>query len=486
MRLVSTLGLLTLASSGYAQISASPLAVEPLIECKVRGDAAKRVLSVEVAWPSGLRPRFPRDEGAVFSKRMVFGVGAEGASPGSIEDNKEWATLCEREGCRLSYSVDFGRGIVTDKRGDWGFEEKQGIIMAPLIRWLVRPEDRQARGRLRLDFNGGRNFELVSGGIDGRVDRIDTDLLVMNGPHVVLGSFTHKSLEVSGARIDIALGSGSRGVTDDDVVRWIREGAQDVVALLGRFPISRLQVIVGRGGPYAIGSAVTMGMGGASIFVVVGERAGKADLVRDWVMTHEMLHVAFPNMGLGQRWMEEGLSTYMEPLLRARRGRHPPEKMWAEFVRAMPQGLPKDGDQGLDRTATWGRRYWGGAMFWLHVDLEIRRRTEGTKSLDDVLRAVFAAGGNVALRWDVSRLAQVAEGATGTTTLRDIYHDWSNIAVTPDLTALWTSLGVKSDGKSDQVTFDDLAPLASIRKGLTQRALAPASVASQSSGFEAR
>jgi hypothetical protein len=300
----------------------------------------------------------------------------------------------------------------------------------------------------------------------------------MDGPHVVLGEFTHRTIDLPGGRIDVAIGKGERGVRDDDVLDWIREGAQDVVALLGRFPVTRLQVIVASGGPYAVGSAVTMGMGGASIFVVVGERTRKADLLRDWVMTHEMLHVAFPNMGFRQRWMEEGLSTYLEPLLRARRGRQEPRQIWAEFVRAMPQGLPKDGDQGLDRTFTWGRRYWGGALFWLHVDLEIRRRSEGSRSLDDVIRAVSAAGGNVASRWDVARLGVVAEGATGTTALREIYDDWSSKAVTPDLSALWASLGVKPDG-ADRVTLDDGAPLASIRKGLTLKAAPPSVAASR-------
>lgn len=473
---IETLGLGTALA---AQAVSTP-AVEPLIESKVTADGAKRTLEVNVAWPSGLKPRFPRDDGSVISRRMFSSVGAPGVSLRPLEESPDWAAVCEREGCRLNYAVDVARGIATDQRGDWGFEEKQGIIVAPLMRWLVRPEDRRARGRLRLDFSGGKEFQLVSGGIDARVDHIDTDLMVMDGPHVVLGDFTHKSVEVVGGRIDVAIGRGALGVGPDDLVKWIREGALDIVALLGRFPIARLQVIVGAGGPYAIGSAVTMGMGGASIFVVVGERTRRADLVRDWVMTHEMLHVAFPNMGFRQRWMEEGLSTYMEPLLRARRGRYEPSRMWAEFVRAMPQGLPADDDKGLDRTYTWGRRYWGGAMFWLHVDVEIRRRTQGARSLDDVLRAVFAAGGNVATRWDVARLGGVAETVTGTTALRDTYEEWSNHAVAPDLAALWASLGVKSDRKGDLVTFDDLAPLAFIRKELTVRASPPARAASES------
>jgi hypothetical protein len=463
------IGLSLLASAAFAQPSPTPSTVDPLIECKVFGDAAKRILNVDIDWPSGLKPRFPRDDGGIISSRMIAPVGLSKIPPAPLEGKADWDATCEREGCRLTYSVDINKGIATDKRGDWGFEEKQRIVMAPLMRWLVRPEDRRARGRLRVDFDGSKNFELVSGAMDGRVNHIDTDLVMMDGPHVVLGDFTHRTLDLPGGRIDVAIGRGERGVRDEDLLNWIREGAIDVVSMLGRFPVTRLQVIVASGGPYAVGSAVTMGMGGASIFVVVGERTSKADLLKDWVMTHEMLHVAFPNMGFRQRWMEEGLSTYLEPLLRARRGRYETQKMWAEFVRAMPQGLPRDGDLGLDRTYTWGRRYWGGAMFWLHVDVEIRRRTEGRHSLDDVLRAVAFAGGNVTLRWDVTRLASVAEGATGTTALREIYDDWSGKAIAPDLGALWSSLGVRAD-KTERITFDDQAPLAPIRRDLTQKA----------------
>ena len=46
------------------------------------------------------------------------------------------------------------------------------------------------------------------------------------------------------------------------------------------------------------------------------------------------------------------------------------------MMRDMPKGLPQAGDQGLDNTATWGRKYWGGAMFCLLADIEIRKATE--------------------------------------------------------------------------------------------------------------
>lgn len=479
-RFASAFGLLAL-ESGLSAPSAPPapaaVGLEPLIEVKATADKVKRTFKVDVAWPSGLRPRFPRDEASIISARTIAKLGMDATSPGLIAENPEWAAMCAHDGCRLTYVVDFGEGIASDKRGDWGFEERQRIVMAPLVRWLVRPEDRRARGRLRIDFDGGKGFELVSGVTDGRINHIETDLMMIDGPHVVLGDFAHRTIELPGGRIDVAIGPGPHGVTEDDIVAWVREGALDVTSLLGRLPLPRLQIIVGQGGPYAIGSAVTMGMGGASIFVVVGERTRKADLLRDWVMTHEMLHVALPNLGFRQRWMEEGLSTYLEPLLRARRGRYDAAQMWGEFLRAMPQGLPKEGDAGLDRTASWGRTYWGGALFWFQVDLDIRRRTDGRRSLDDVLRAVMNNGGNVAVRWDLARLGSMAESATGTTVLRDTYDEWSTRAVTPDLGAIWASLGVKAD-KGDRILFDNTAPIARFRRDIT----APVSATAPSAG----
>ena len=51
-------------------------------------------------------------------------------------------------------------------------------------------------------------------------------------------------------------------------------------------------------------------------------------------------------------------------------------EIWQAMMRDMPKGLPQAGDQGLDNTGTWGRKYWGGAMFCLLADIEIRKATE--------------------------------------------------------------------------------------------------------------
>src|SRR6185503_5341425 len=136
----------------------------------------------------------------------------------------------------------------------------------------------------------------------------------------------------------------------------------------------------------------------------------------------------------------------------------------------MPQGLPKAGDRGLDRTPTWGRTYWGGALFWLLADVEIRERTSNRRSVDDALRGVQDAGGSIAVSWPVERFLATADEATGLRVLRPLFDRLAHAAGHIDLPGLWSRLGI---APSDSIRFQDDAPLASIRRALTAPPPAP-------------
>src|SRR5437764_372113 len=77
-------------------------------------------------------------------------------------------------------------------------------------------------------------------------------------------------------------------------------------------------------------------------------------------------------------------------------------EIWQAMLREMPQGLPEAGDRGLDYTDTWGRKYWGGAMFCLLADIEIRKATGNKLGLRDAMRGVIAAGGNHEQDWPIA------------------------------------------------------------------------------------
>jgi len=167
----------------------------------------------------------------------------------------------------------------------------------------------------------------------------------------------------------------------------------------------------------------------------------------------------------GHRWAEEGLATYVEPIVRARGGLVSDAQFWRDLVEGLPQGLPRAGDRGLDSTPTWGRTYWGGALFWLLADVQIRERTQGRRSLDDALRAVLVKSGGIAARWPLARVLREGDAAVGVPVLEELHARMGSAAAPVDLDALFRRLGVPTSGSERR--FDDRAPLARVRAAIT-------------------
>ena len=257
------------------------------------------------------------------------------------------------------------------------------------------------------------------------------------------------------------------GVTQADVDRWVATATRAVSAHFdGRFPVAHVDLYVrfdDRRGK--VHGGVTYG--GRRINIRIGRDARAADLDKDWTLTHEMFHLAFPSLDEQYHWMEEGLSVYLEPIARARIGNMAVDQFWRETIEGMPQGLPEAGDRGLNRTHTWGRTYWGGALFWMLADVRIREKTQNRRSLDTAIRAILAAGGDGSVHWPVERVLAAADKATGTSVVCDLFAELAEKPTSTDLAELWGRLGVRVGGEG--VVYDEGAPLAEIRRSLTSR-----------------
>jgi hypothetical protein len=138
--------------------------------------------------------------------------------------------------------------------------------------------------------------------------------------------------------------------------------------------------------------------------------------------------------------------------------------MWADLMDGLPRGVPRSGGKGLHGTRDWGRTYWGGALFWLLADLEIRERSRDRRGLPDALRAILDAGGDIRARWTLSRTLSVADRALGQTTLTDLYSRLGTAPGTVDLADLWRRLGVRRE--RGRVVSDNEAPLAPARRSI--------------------
>jgi len=279
------------------------------------------------------------------------------------------------------------------------------------------------------------------------------------------------SLLIGGARIDIMIERTSLDLPTKDVLRWVKAAAESVSTYYGRFPVPQVLIRItpfeGRG----VRNGMTFGDHGGRITIRVGNKSSPSDLASDWMLTHEMVHLAFPSVDENHHWIEEGIATYVEPIARIQAGNLTAEQMWFDLVRDMPQGLPQAGDRGLDHTHTWGRTYWGGALFCLLADVEIRRRTNNARSLEHALRAILDAGGDIRTKWNLEDALRTGDRAVGVNVLQPLYAKMKDKPVSVDLTALWSQLGVQSDGAN--VRFDDNATLAAIRRAITTAQLHP-------------
>jgi hypothetical protein len=271
-------------------------------------------------------------------------------------------------------------------------------------------------------------------------------------------------LNETGGSIDLLISYGDVHLPDELITKWVQTSANAVSTYFGTFPVRRVTISVVEAGEGNITEGVTTGEG---IHVKLGRNMRQADFEQDWVMTHEMFHLAFPSMDDEYVWLQEGLASYLEPLARNRVGWISPKEVWRGYVQGMPQGQPRYGDRGLDRTHTWGRTYWGGSMFCLLADLRIREQTHNRHSLDDAMRCILAKGGDHMHLWTMQRVIDVGDQATGTHVLRELYAEMGNRPVTIDLEDLWRRVGVevRSDG---EVIFNDNAPLAQVRKAMTK------------------
>jgi hypothetical protein len=273
-------------------------------------------------------------------------------------------------------------------------------------------------------------------------------------------------LQIGRGRIDLVFAAAPDEKLHKLVREWVQSCAHAVTVYYGTFPVDRVLIRIRLFDGHGVRSGQTFGYDGAFIKIAVGRSSTPADFADDWMMTHEMIHLAFPSMAEQHHWIEEGLSTYVEPIARAKVGNLTPEKAWGDLVDGIPQGLPQRGDRGLDFTPTWGRTYWGGALFCLLADIEIRKRTGNQKGLQDALRAIVNAGGTIETEWEITRAFGIGDRAVGVPVLRELYDKMKSTPAPVDLDALWRQLGVERN--NGETKWNDTAPLSAIRKAITK------------------
>ena len=282
---------------------------------------------------------------------------------------------------------------------------------------------------------------------------------------------THAQSAPSG-RYEMAVGDShlsllipSQQFPADALLReWVQRAAAIVAQYYGRFPVPALRIVVLPVEGARVQGGSTFGQPAPLIRIRVGRAVDAGSLLNDWVLVHEMTHLALPDVGENHAWLAEGLAVYVEGVARVQAGNRSVEDVFAEEQRSMPRGLPGTSGSGLDQDHSWGRTYWGGALFCLLADVQIHQRTRNRHGLQDAMKAVLRASGGLPTDWDIDRVFATADAAVGVPVLAELYAQMKDRAFAPDLPALWRSLGIEGDGTA--IRLNDQAPLAAVRRAI--------------------
>jgi hypothetical protein len=271
-------------------------------------------------------------------------------------------------------------------------------------------------------------------------------------------------LRIGGGRLELQFAEGFDAGLRARARTWVQHAAEAITAYLGRFPVDDAELLMVPAPGAGVRGGTTFGEPSPYVRLRVGVDTTAAQFYDDWVLVHEMVHLAVPRVPRRHAWLQEGLATYVEGIARTRAGQITVPRLWAAMASDMPQGQPAEGDRGLDHTPTSGRTYWGGAIFFLLADVLIRQRSGLKLGLEHALRGVLAAGGSYAVAWPVERILAVADAAVDQDTLATLYARMKDSPAPTDLAALWRELGVVAEG--EQARFRADAPLAAVRMAI--------------------
>jgi len=374
------------------------------------------------------------------------------------------APACSAD-CTVRYTVDLDVLASTCHRFDCS-RRVGGAVIGPASTWMLVPEP-SGDAVVRVNVNGPDVARMATGlrrAADGGFVFDAREL--SEASYTAFGEFRGRRIDVAGARLDVALLGAPLAMGDDAVLDWVHGGASCVASLFGRFPVDATIFVVPMQGADEVVFGRVLSLAGASVALLFGSEARPETAHGDWVVVHELFHLGCPSFVGEGHWLEEGLATYYEPLLRERAGWMTQADLWRHFTREMRRGVRRRGEPpSLEERDDINSTYWGGALFALMVDVRIREATGGRRALDDVMRSVLGRLGDATHVARVADFIRAGDEETGTNVLADEYARFALAGEAVDLGSLWASLGVQTQG-DDAVSLRDDAPLAAVRRSI--------------------
>lgn len=377
----------------------------------------------------------------------------------ALGDRDRWWTDPRAHGGgtgRFTYEL----GALAAAENDMGSAMPFGnaVLVTPGFLLPLPETDRAVTLRFRFHFPAGGDVLTALQPDSGGYYRVPLSRLDEAGP-LILGEV--KGERVAGdPELTLALPPDPARVAPEQRAAWVSAVAESNRRFWGRSPAKRGLVVLVPSAQGGVPFGRVLSLGGAVVTVLVGREATNRELYDDWVLVHELLHLGSPVMRDTGAWLNEGIATFYEPVLRARAGWKSEDEVWREWISQMPRGMPAMTGIGLENAGRGGI-YWGGALFVLMAEIEALQASAGRLGFSDCLRSVLADGGDVTTKWPTVRFLERCDSLLGKPVIAPLAERHIAKGSGMDLDRLWRRLGVALD--QGAIRYDDAAELAWLR-----------------------
>ncbi len=376
----------------------------------------------------------------------------------------------------LAYRVDLERAARAERRN--AALAKDNVVLSSSL-WLWRPPIYGDDSiDIRFELPDDMRVSVPWQTIPGAEHHFRLSASPRSGQGLVaFGHFDYREIPVAGAVLRVAMMTPRSGVNGRRFFDWVRDAATQITLAYGRFPNPSPQVVVlpvGRSA-WNRNSAVLFGRvlrdGGESVELFVNEHRPIGEFYADWTATHEFSHLMLPYVTNRQRWISEGFAQYYQNVLMARAGTYSPQMAWQKLYEGFERGRQSRPELSPNEASSRGvgratmKIYWSGAVLALIADVELRRRSDGRESLDDVLDRLQACCLPSARVWNGRELFVKLDTLVDEPLFLALYESHADEQGFPDFMPTLDRLGVHVERGT--VTFSDDAEFADLRKTIT-------------------
>jgi hypothetical protein len=373
----------------------------------------------------------------------------------------------------LNYTVDLAKAAKHNK--NYRSLSPSNIIVSPSL-WLWRPKiSRQSEIEARLRLPDDLLVSVPWTAIGGAPDRYRiTRSPESADAEVVFGKFDYANVSVPGATLRVSVLRNGSEFDSEEIFNWIRTSATDVSLAYGRFPHPSPQVIVVPVPTSVGGSAVPYGRvirnGGDMVQFFVNPAKPIDEFMGDWTATHEFSHLLLPYVSRQQRWISEGFAQYYQNVLLARSGEYDQQHAWQKLYEGFERGRNNrrpdltlaELSPNMRENRSFMRVYWSGAWYFLSADVELRRISGGSLTLDSALGML-----NVCCRdrsMSAREIVRKLDYLTANTVFTSLFAQVSNSRALPPAAALFDDLGIAIEEGRVSILSDH--PGSHIRRGI--------------------